>query len=154
MTPQLSASSNNKVLFNSGVMLIEPSQCMFEMLMQKRNTLVSYNGGDQGFLNEAFTWWHRWPKKTNFLKIFYSNDTKHELPNSIYAIHYLGLKPWMCYRDYDCNWDLLDHQAYASDMAHRRWWQVYESMSQKIKSTHHLPQLQNIVPCLPKGHGF
>ncbi|KAL5701807.1 hypothetical protein ACHQM5_027105 [Ranunculus cassubicifolius] len=133
LSPQLSASSNAKVLFNSGVMLIEPSICTFKILMQKRHTLFSYNGGDQGFLNEAFTWWHRWPKKLNFLKMFDENDTQHELPDSVYAIHYLGLKPWMCYRDYDCNWDSVEQQAYASDMIHKRWWGVYDSMPRKLQ---------------------
>ncbi|KAF8401674.1 hypothetical protein HHK36_012620 [Tetracentron sinense] len=134
LLPQLSAVGNDKVLFNSGVMVIEPSNCMFEMLMKKRHTLVSYNGGDQGFLNEAFTWWHRWPKNMNYLKMFEVNETERELPESLYAIHYLGLKPWMCYRDYDCNWDSLDHQAFASDSAHRRWWEVYDAMPKRLQA--------------------
>ncbi|KAF9606414.1 hypothetical protein IFM89_025103 [Coptis chinensis] len=46
--PQLSAVRNDeKVIFNSGIMLIEPSDCIFEMLMNERYTLMSYNGGDQ-----------------------------------------------------------------------------------------------------------
>ncbi|XP_042517020.1 putative UDP-glucuronate:xylan alpha-glucuronosyltransferase 5 [Macadamia integrifolia] len=131
---QLSAVGNDNVFFNSGVMVIEPSQCMFEKLMKKRHTLASYNGGDQGFLNEAFTWWHRWPKTLNYLKIFnQANETEREIPKSVYAIHYLGLKPWMCYRDYDCNWDVLDHHLYASDLAHRRWWQVYDAIPKRLR---------------------
>ncbi|KAL5701893.1 hypothetical protein ACHQM5_027177 [Ranunculus cassubicifolius] len=131
--PQLSAVGNDGVLFNSGIMLIEPSNCVFEMLMKKRYSLVSYNGGDQGFLNEVFTWWHRWPRRLNFLKVFEGMKDEHKVPDSVFAIHYLGLKPWMCYRDYDCNWDLLDHQAYASDSAHRKWWRVYDVMSEKLQ---------------------
>ncbi|KAJ4969108.1 hypothetical protein NE237_015809 [Protea cynaroides] len=133
---QLSAVGNDNIVFNSGVMLIEPSECMFEMLMKKRYTLASYNGGDQGFLNEAFTWWHRWPKTLNYLKIFYDHvdEIERVLPRSIYAVHYLGLKPWMCYRDYDCNWDVLDHHIYASDSAHRRWWQVYDAMPRRLRA--------------------
>ncbi|KAJ4968176.1 hypothetical protein NE237_014877 [Protea cynaroides] len=119
-SPELSAVGNDKFLFNSGIMLIEPSMCVFRLLMKKRFKLVSYNGGDQGFLNEAFTWWHRWPARLNFLKIFNGEkeDTEHKVPENVYGIHYLGLKPWMCYRDYDCNWDRLDHQRFASDSAH------------------------------------
>ncbi|KAI3869963.1 hypothetical protein MKX03_006425 [Papaver bracteatum] len=131
--PQLSAVGNDKVIFNSGVMLVEPSDCTFESLMKKRYTLKSYNGGDQGFLNEAFTWWHRFPTKLNFLKFFLNaNDAAHELPGSVYAVHYLGLKPWMCYRDYDCNWDKMDHRDFASDSAHSKWWQVYDKMPKKL----------------------
>ncbi|OVA12561.1 Glycosyl transferase [Macleaya cordata] len=131
--PQLSAVGNNQVLFNSGLMLIEPSNCVFEMLMKKRYSLISYNGGDQGFLNEAFTWWHRLQTKLNYLKNYENvNDTKHVLPGSVFAIHYLGLKPWMCYRDYDCNWDKLDHRLFASDSAHKKWWRVYDAMPKRL----------------------
>ncbi|PSS24925.1 UDP-glucuronate:xylan alpha-glucuronosyltransferase [Actinidia chinensis var. chinensis] len=127
--PQLSAVGNNKVLFNSGVMLVEPSKCTFETLMEKRNEIVSYNGGDQGFLNEMFPWWHRWPSKLNHLKIF----EQHHIPKDLYAIHYLGMKPWQCYMDYDCNWDISTHRLFANDEAHRRWWQVYMAMPRRLK---------------------
>ncbi|KAJ9682020.1 hypothetical protein PVL29_018083 [Vitis rotundifolia] len=129
--PQLSAVGNDQVLFNSGIMVVEPSECMFQTLMEKSRTVVSYNGGDQGFLNEVFTWWHRWPRRLNFLKIF-EEKNEHETPANVYAIHYLGLKPWMCYRDYDCNWDMLDHHPFASDSAHRRWWEVYDAMPEGL----------------------
>ncbi|GAV63167.1 Glyco_transf_8 domain-containing protein [Cephalotus follicularis] len=130
--PQLSAVANDKVLFNSGVMLIEPSMCVFEDLMLKTFKVSSYNGGDQGFLNQVFTWWHRWPSKMNLLKIF-DNSDQHQIPDNPYAIHYLGLKPWMCYRDYDCNWDMKDRHQFASDSAHKKWWQVYDAMPKKLQ---------------------
>jgi hypothetical protein len=50
-------------VFNSGVMVIEPSMCMFKELMEEIFKLGSYNGGNQGFLNEVFPWWHRLPTK-------------------------------------------------------------------------------------------
>lgn len=133
--PQLSAARNDKVIFNSGVMVIEPSTCMFENLMEKSLNLRSYNGGDQGFLNEVFTWWHRLPIKLNHLKIYGSpkDNEEHKIPEDLYAIHYLGLKPWMCYKDYDCNWDMLDHHPFASDSAHRQWWKVYDAMPKKLQ---------------------
>lgn len=129
--PQLSACPNSKVGFNSGLMVVEPSACLFEDLMRKSFKLEFNNGKDQDFLNKAFTWWHRLPSKLNHLKSFESG--KHEVHNDIYALHYLGLKPWMCYRDYDCNWDKLDHHVFASDEAHRRWWNVYDAMPTKLK---------------------
>ncbi|GMP40335.1 hypothetical protein CsSME_00010817 [Camellia sinensis var. sinensis] len=135
--PQLSAIGNDKILFNSGVMLVEPSKCTFETLMEKRYRVASYNGGDQGFLNEMFTWWHRWPSKVNHLKVSVGDNNKvHDqmIPENIYTIHYLGLKPWMCYMDYDCNWDMLDRHRYASDAAHQRWWQVYKAMPKRLQS--------------------
>ncbi|KAJ7977979.1 Hexosyltransferase [Quillaja saponaria] len=133
--PQLSASPNDNTLFNSGLMVIEPSKCMFDELMEKRFSVKSYNGGDQGFLNEIFIWWHRLPSKLNFLKIFESNDKNihHEIPEDVYTIHYLGVKPWFCYKDYDCNWDKF-HTEFASDSAYKRWWKVYEAMPKKLQS--------------------
>ncbi|XP_038704749.1 putative UDP-glucuronate:xylan alpha-glucuronosyltransferase 5 [Tripterygium wilfordii] len=125
--PQLSASPNDKFLFNSGIIVLEPSLRTFDYLMSKIPRLDSYNGGDQGFLNEAFTWWHRLPTKLNYLKIFErsKNNEDNEIPSDVHTIHYLGWKPWMCYRDYDCNWDMKDRHIFASDSAHKIWWQVY-----------------------------
>ncbi|CAD5177812.1 unnamed protein product [Musa acuminata subsp. malaccensis] len=135
--PQISATGNDGVIFNSGIMVIEPSHCTFQALMASREDVISYNGGDQGFLNEAFVWWHRLPRRVNFLKNFWSNTTaeasmKNRLlaadPPELYAIHYLGLKPWMCYRDYDCNWNVGDQRVYASDAAHGTWWKLHDQM--------------------------
>ncbi|WRX31118.1 Glycosyl transferase [Theobroma cacao] len=140
--PQMTATGNDVWIFNSGIMVIEPSNCTFQLLMNKRKEIFSYNGGDQGFLNEVFVWWHRLPRRVNFLKNFWSNSTietglKNQLfaadPPKVYAIHYLGLKPWLCYRDYDCNWNIGDQRVYASDVAHQRWWKFYDSMDEKLR---------------------
>ncbi|KAF8388225.1 hypothetical protein HHK36_026891 [Tetracentron sinense] len=40
---------------NSGVMVVEPSEMLFKDMMSKVNTLPSYTGGDQGFLNSYFS---------------------------------------------------------------------------------------------------
>ncbi|KAK3423205.1 hypothetical protein EUGRSUZ_F00232 [Eucalyptus grandis] len=141
--PQMSATGNDNYIFNSGIMVIEPSSCTFKILMNSRKDIVSYNGGDQGFLNEIFVWWHRLPRRVNFLKNFWSNTTaersvKEQLfgsdPPKLYAIHYLGWKPWLCYRDYDCNWDVVNQKVYASDVAHRRWWRFHdEAMDEGLR---------------------
>ncbi|XAR52588.1 Glucuronosyltransferase [Bertholletia excelsa] len=130
--PQISAAGNDGSLFNSGVMLVEPSECTFEMLMGKRFEVGSYNGGDQGFLNEMFTWWHRLPTTANRLKVF-DGGVKREVPEDLYTIHYLGIKPWLCYADYDCNWDVVERRRYASDAAHRRWWEMYKEMPRRLQ---------------------
>ncbi|KAK9166425.1 hypothetical protein Scep_001616 [Stephania cephalantha] len=138
--PEISATGNDIWIFNSGIMSIEPSNCTFKTLMKLRKEIRSYNGGDQGFLNEIFVWWHRLPRRVNFLKNFWANTTveagiKNEMfgadPPKVYAIHYLGLKPWNCYRDYDCNWDVEDQRVYASDVAHGRWWRLHDEMGDK-----------------------
>ncbi|CAL9197826.1 unnamed protein product [Musa hybrid cultivar] len=124
--PEVSAVGNNATLFNSGVMVVEPSDCTFRLLMDHVDEITSYNGGDQGYLNEIFTWWHRVPRNMNFLKHFSVGDTERRKakknglmgadPPALYVLHYLGLKPWLCFRDYDCNWNLQSYRDFASDV--------------------------------------
>lgn len=45
----------NPCHFNSGVMVIQPSQALFEDMLRKLATTESYDGGDQGFLNVYFS---------------------------------------------------------------------------------------------------
>ncbi|XP_077218958.1 putative UDP-glucuronate:xylan alpha-glucuronosyltransferase 5 [Tasmannia lanceolata] len=132
--PQLSAVRNDEMIFNSGIMVVEPSVCTFKMLMDKRKKLFSSNGGDQGFINEVFTWWHRLPTRFNVLKYFKQTSRDgdlRELPEA-YAIHFVGAKPWRCYRDYDCNWEKQDSLCFASDSAHQKWWKVHDSMPKRL----------------------
>ncbi|KAK6924234.1 Glycosyl transferase, family 8, partial [Dillenia turbinata] len=141
--PEISATGNNGTLFNSGVMVIEPSNCTFQLLMDNINVFESYNGGDQGYLNEVLTWWHRIPRQMNFLKNFWIGDPeeikqwKTRLfaadPSIIYVLHYLGIKPWLCFRDYDCNWNVDFLQEFASDVAHARWWNVHDAMPEQLQ---------------------
>lgn len=141
--PEITATGNNATLFNSGVMVIEPSNCTFHMLMDHIDEIESYNGGDQGYLNEIFTWWHRIPKHMNFLKHFWVGDEEEIKqkkirlfgadPPVLYVLHYLGLKPWLCFRDYDCNWNVDILQEFASDVAHATWWRVHDTMSENLQ---------------------
>jgi hypothetical protein len=55
------ATGNSRFVLNSGMMMIEPSNCTFRFLLRHRRDIVSYNGGDQGYLNEFF------PAHTNVL---------------------------------------------------------------------------------------
>ncbi|PON72485.1 UDP-glucuronate:xylan alpha-glucuronosyltransferase [Parasponia andersonii] len=141
--PEISATGNNGTLFNSGVMVIEPSNCTFQLLMDHIDVFESYNGGDQGYLNEVFTWWHRIPKHMNFLKNFWIGDDEEVKakktrlfgadPPILHVLHYLGLKPWLCFRDYDCNWNVDFLQEFASDVAHERWWRVHDAMPELLQ---------------------
>ncbi|EPS59757.1 hypothetical protein M569_15049, partial [Genlisea aurea] len=141
--PEISATGNNGSLFNSGVMVIEPSNCTFQLVMDHIHEIHSYNGGDQGFLNEMFPWWHRIPQRMNFLKHFWPGDDEETRrkklqlfsaePPIVYVLHFLGYKPWQCFRDYDCNWNVERLQEFASDAAHRRWWKMHDSMPEKLQ---------------------
>ncbi|KAH9605653.1 hypothetical protein KSS87_013575 [Heliosperma pusillum] len=141
--PEISAIGNNATLFNSGVMVVEPSNCTFQLLMDHINEIESYNGGDQGYLNEIFTWWHRIPKRMNFLKHYWPGDEpeKKEMktrlfgadPPVLYVLHYLGQKPWLCFRDYDCNWNNEVLHEFASDVAHKTWWKLHDAMPENLQ---------------------
>ncbi|CAI5530638.1 unnamed protein product [Closterium sp. Naga37s-1] len=45
--PEISARGNDGTDFNSGVMVLEPSDCMFDLLMANLERVRSENGGDQ-----------------------------------------------------------------------------------------------------------
>ncbi|KAJ1286274.1 hypothetical protein BS78_03G340700 [Paspalum vaginatum] len=131
---ELSATVNSGARFNSGVMVLEPCSCTFDLLMSGIHDIDSYNGGDQGYLNEVFTWWHRLPRRVNLLKYAWAEGDRAALARMlsaepaevVHAVHYLGIKPWLCYRDYDCNWDVAALRRFASDEAHARWWAVHD----------------------------
>ncbi|EPS73755.1 hypothetical protein M569_01001 [Genlisea aurea] len=166
--PQLSAAwdqgSDSDIVFNSGVMVIEPSSCTLGTIMTRIDEINSCNGGDQGFLNEFYRWWHPLPSSVNLLTLFWMNSTygirarnratgsvpesihyydrvfdtfwadstSHE-PKKVHAVHYLGTKPWRCYRDYNCNWDDLYGRGYADDVTHTWWWRVHDGMNDELK---------------------
>ncbi|KAK4409590.1 putative UDP-glucuronate:xylan alpha-glucuronosyltransferase 3 [Sesamum angolense] len=79
----------------------------------------------------------------NFLKNFWIGDDEvvkqkkirlfEAEPPILYVLHYLGNKPWMCFRDYDCNWNVDILQEFASDVAHRKWWKVHDAMPEKLQ---------------------
>ncbi|MBA0769079.1 hypothetical protein Gotri_017846 [Gossypium trilobum] len=141
--PEISATGNNGTLFNSGVMVIEPSNFTFQLIMEHIDVFESYNGGDQGYLNEIFTWWHRIPRHMNFLKHFWIGDEEEvkqkktrlfgSEPPILYVLHYLGIKPWLCFKDYDCNWNVDIMVEFASDVAHERWWKVHDAMPEELQ---------------------
>ncbi|XP_019158594.1 PREDICTED: putative UDP-glucuronate:xylan alpha-glucuronosyltransferase 4 [Ipomoea nil] len=70
--PEMSAAKNDGGhFFSSGVMIVEPSRCTFEALMEK----IRYNSsGNEGLLNEMLVWWHRLPMKVNGHKVFTSTS--------------------------------------------------------------------------------
>ncbi|CAI6004577.1 unnamed protein product [Closterium sp. NIES-65] len=163
--PELSARGNARHLFNSGVMVLEPSNCTFNLFMSHVTTLTSCNGGDQGFLNNVFAWWHRLPESVSMLKYSWNGDTGaggtaeraakraaqqaaqramldrvfSAEPARVHGIHYLGRKPWQCYRDFDCTWLYpWDHQ-YVSDAAHARWWAQHDLMRPSLQEYCWLP---------------
>ncbi|KAL8041338.1 hypothetical protein ABFS82_10G156400 [Erythranthe guttata] len=134
--PQMTAAGNyQRHLFNSGLMVVEPSRCAYDALVEEMAVVESYNGGDQGFLNEMYSWWHRLPPQMNYLKVFVDvNDHLRWVEKSVYAVHYTGLKPWRCPDEArDCNWDWPEFRRYASNTAHKMWWRVHGTLPENLK---------------------
>ncbi|EPS69985.1 plant glycogenin-like starch initiation protein 3 [Genlisea aurea] len=146
--PQLTAAGNyQKHLFNSGLMVVEPSECTYRDLVREMMVVESYNGGDQGFLNEMFWWWHRLPAESNYLKVFVDpSDRLHWVnKDTVYAVHYTGLKPWKCLRDEDCNWDFDEFHRYASHSAQRLWINVFRKMPRALRDFCSAKKYENLT---------
>jgi alpha-N-acetylglucosamine transferase len=91
--------------FNSGVMVIEPSDSMFRRMMEALAVAGTYDGGDQGFLNTFFADWyampvpHRLPVGYNMAHFIYQFLRGHPtlrktLEREAKIIHYMVQKPW------------------------------------------------------------
>jgi hypothetical protein len=81
-------------IFNSGVFSTAPSQELFSEMMDLIDTVQSYDGGDQGFLNEFFTEWQRLPAGYNVTKRMYSHHADLYSDEDVKILHYVGRKPW------------------------------------------------------------
>jgi glycogenin glucosyltransferase len=88
--------------FNAGVLVVEPSEDMFDDLISRFGELSSYDGSDQGFLNSYYPDWYtgpperRLPSTYNMPQLIYTYGTvwKRLLPE-IRILHYTGpWKPW------------------------------------------------------------
>jgi hypothetical protein len=91
--------------FNSGVMVLHPSQDTFQRMLQQMADAPSYDGGDQGFLNTFFAGWyampsaHRLPAGYNMANFIYQFMLGHPpvaaaLKRETKILHYMMQKPW------------------------------------------------------------
>jgi glycogenin glucosyltransferase len=94
--------------FNSGVMVLDPSEAVFGELLASLGTLPSYDGGDQGVLNAHWPgWWtmppkHRLPAAYNFHHFIYEFMQVHEglkraFLHEIKVVHFTVQKPWQSF---------------------------------------------------------
>ena len=102
-------------VFNSGVFAVTPSHGMFEKMMSQLKHTTSYDGGDQGFLNQFFSEWRKLPLEYNTTKRIYSHHPQVFHDEDVKVLHYVGRKPWEPnskgerYDQLDYAW--LDHLA-------------------------------------------
>jgi glycogenin glucosyltransferase len=95
--------------FNAGVLVIRPSQAVYDNMMQQRSLLTTYDGGDTGFLNAYFSNWYTDMPPFARLKFGYNAQrflyhcTYEKQPNywdlsvapDLHIIHYSSSpKPW------------------------------------------------------------
>jgi hypothetical protein len=93
--PPLAAVPDCCGYFNSGVMLLRPSESEFAAMVDAIPTLPTYDGGDQGFLNSYFRQWTRLDYRWNAqLPDFLDLPSAWQLDN-IAVIHFEKYKPWL-----------------------------------------------------------
>lgn len=90
--------------FNSGAMVLQPSAQTFAAMMEALGQTPTYDGGDQGFLNQFFRWYempveHRLPTGFNLHHFIYQFMQHHpamlrQLGQNVHVIHYTLQKPW------------------------------------------------------------
>ncbi|MBL0885868.1 glycosyltransferase [Myceligenerans indicum] len=81
-------------IFNSGVFAVTPDHGMFERMMPQLRRTTSYDGGDQGFLNEFFDGWRKLGIEYNTTKRMYSHHPQTFHEEDVKVLHYVGRKPW------------------------------------------------------------
>lgn len=92
--------------FNSGVMVVEPSAALFARLSDALRASTSYDGGDQGFLNEFFPTWYEGPAAHRLRAgynlhhfVFQFLRSRPVLRERVMAevrvVHFTLQKPWM-----------------------------------------------------------
>jgi alpha-N-acetylglucosamine transferase len=85
----------SKTIFNSGVLIIKPDRKIFQDMMNKKDTLRTYDGGDQGFLNSYFAEWTKLDIKYNSGKRIFSRTPDQWKTIDKHVIHFVGQKPWL-----------------------------------------------------------
>lgn len=87
--------SRNSDRLNSGLFLLKPSMKTFDDMMEKFSEVGSYDGSDQGFLNQYFE--DRWlsldPSFNTLKRVFEVDRDGFDL-KKIKVLHFVGKKPW------------------------------------------------------------
>lgn len=110
-------------VFNSGVMLIKPDPSVFSYLMKFSETEnLSYDGADQGLLNEVFHLqgtdgysWTRLPFIYNMTpsSLYQNSPATERFLYNIHLVHFVGsVKPWL-------------YSPLQGSMFHDLWWKVF-----------------------------
>jgi glycogenin glucosyltransferase len=92
--------------FNSGVLVISPTPALFQTLSEQLAQAGSYDGGDQGFLNEYFSDWYASPVEHRlaagynlhhfvFQFLISHPSLRARVLSEVKILHFTLQKPWM-----------------------------------------------------------
>ncbi|KAG1468189.1 hypothetical protein G6F56_003983 [Rhizopus delemar] len=126
--------------FNSGVFVAEPSEAVFEDLLELAGQKGSFDGGDQGLLN---TYFNSWPESSSNRLPFVFNTTptaqygyapaQVEYGHNIHIAHFIGPnKPWKHQRLSDGNVMPLG----SSWKVVQQWWNTWDKHYGKTSPYH------------------
>jgi len=88
--------------FNSGVFVFKPSRETYDALLKHASEFGSFDGGDQGLLNEFFPNWNRIPFVYNTVStaVYSYSPAFKRYGKDVKLVHFLGsVKPWHHYFD-------------------------------------------------------
>src|SRR5262249_620 len=132
--PELSAAPDFLLpdRFNSGSMVLEPSRDKLSRMMTKLAEAPTYDGGDQGFLNEFFGDWYSgpadqrlptWANLPNFICRLRGAHAslRVQVEREARIVHYLVQKPWQ--------------SASTVTGGSELWWNAYLGAHPELDST-------------------
>ncbi|ODV83634.1 glycosyltransferase family 8 protein, partial [[Candida] arabinofermentans NRRL YB-2248] len=131
---QLAASPDSgwPDLFNSGLFLIKPSPIIFKKLLDLYSTTPSFDGADQGLLNDFFNG-ENWIRLPFIYNCTLSSNYEYfpallKFISQVKTIHFIGSnKPW---KSTNINTDYKLHVPNKGFKSfHELWWDVYKTTS-------------------------
>lgn len=123
--------------FNSGVFVFKPSLETYDNLLKFSKKHGSFDGGDQGLLNDYFSWWatrdiaHHLPFTYNMVSnVCYSyNPAYKRFGSDVKIVHFLGsIKPWHHFFDLETNKVKMLSTAFysgADETFVTLWWKCF-----------------------------
>ncbi|KAI9355141.1 nucleotide-diphospho-sugar transferase [Zopfochytrium polystomum] len=141
--------------FNSGVFVARPDAAVFEALRWHAEHIGSFDGGDQGLMNDFFAGWAAGNGPLRAVRLpFVFNVTPSAvysyLPaysryrNNIAIVHFAGtIKPWKLERFSD---GTVKHPSLSSEAAqlHNAWWAAHEEYLAKVKAEDEMNRLEQV----------
>lgn len=120
--------------FNTGVMVIRPSEQVMNTILGSIKHVASYQGGDQGFLNSIFSCWFRMPSNFRLSYVYNVQSKLRSISTATWArlwphvrvLHFSPVKPW---KDPTCK------DVKYGDL-HQLWWIHYDHLVSRLSATH------------------